>query len=63
MENVTSRHSLVEKPLCCQCLIIPCHASGEMHTTVRETCFASFEKLGDIFSVGRKRGLDGRIRA
>lgn len=45
------------------CLINPCHASGELHSTVQGTCFSSFEKHGGIFSVGRKWSLDGRVHS
>lgn len=53
MENVTSGHSHIEKPLYCQCLINLCHALGELHSMVQGTCFASFEKHGDIIGVGK----------
>lgn len=35
------------------CLTKPCHATAELHSGVQGTCFASFEKPGDIFGVRR----------
>lgn len=56
MENVTLAGTLALKSPCVVsvCPINPCHVPAELHSTVQGTCFASFEKHGDIFGVGRK---------